>query len=289
MSQAMTALKHWVTAADEAEYATLPEGTVSLTVTHNHLKAQFWSLKFEMHQTIASVKDKCYKHTGTPAEHQALVLKSGGATVAVMEDDSRMLGFYSPASGMELHVVDRDPHSMARNGGLEDVSQVKKYEMSWEEYDKRKGTLRDYAREQRKKDPSFKFFPKPKEEGEPGADRPDVESKECVEHISVGSRCEVKPGSRRGEVAFIGQITTLSPGYWIGVRFDEPVGKGDGTRMGVSYFDCEPKYGAFVRPYNVEVGDFPPRDIFDELSDSDEDGEGGAAGGGDGAAGGAGG
>lgn len=42
----------------------------------------------------------------------------------------------------QIHVADDDPFSLTRGGGLEDVSLVKKYRMSEEDYDKRKGTLR---------------------------------------------------------------------------------------------------------------------------------------------------
>jgi len=42
-----------------------------------------------------------------------------------MNDDSKQMGDYSVESGMEIHVIDNDPHSLSRNGGLEDVSQVR--------------------------------------------------------------------------------------------------------------------------------------------------------------------
>jgi tubulin-specific chaperone B len=55
----------------------------------------------------------------------------------------------------------------------------------------------------------------------------------------------------------------------VGVRFDEPVGKGDGTAKGVTLFDCPMGYGGFVRGKNVKVGDYPERDIEDEDEDAD--------------------
>jgi tubulin-specific chaperone B len=57
------------------------------------------------------------------------------AQIAKLNDDSKMLGFYGVESGMGIHVVDADPFSMSRGGGLEDVSLVKKYRMSEEDYD----------------------------------------------------------------------------------------------------------------------------------------------------------
>merc|ERR1712232_1542496 len=49
-------------------------------------------------------------------------------------------------SGMEIHIKDLDPHSLSANGGLEDVSQVEKYVMPDEEYDKMANTVRAQKR-----------------------------------------------------------------------------------------------------------------------------------------------
>jgi len=85
--------------------------------------------------------------------------------------------------------------------------------------------------------------------------------------MNVGDRCEVAPGGRRGTVTFLGEVEELAPGYWVGVRFDEPVGRGDGSVKGRQIFECEARYGAFVRPKRIEVGDFPERDLLDESDD----------------------
>lgn len=96
-----------------------------------------------------------------------------------------------------------------------------------------------------------------------------------VEHLSLHSRCQVQPGSRRGEIAFIGVINELGGGdYWIGVILDEPLGKTDGivSSSGVRYFEAPgPNRGGFFRGKNVEVGDYPKIDVTDEFVSNEND------------------
>ncbi|WJX77786.1 hypothetical protein P8452_61061 [Trifolium repens] len=84
------------------------------------------------------------------------------------------------------------------------------------------------------------------------------------QNIQVGSRCEVAPGGKRGVVKFVGQAEPLGPGFWVGVQYDEPLGKHDGMVKGVRYFQCPPSHGGIVRPDKVKVGDYPERDPFEE-------------------------
>ena len=69
----------------------------------------------------------------------------------------------------------------------------------------------------------------------------------------------------RGEICFVGKISDIGNGYYVGIKLDEPVGKGNGTVKGVKYFQAEDKYGAFVRPNALEIGDFPVLDMDDEI------------------------
>lgn len=55
--------------------------------------------------------------------------------------------------------------------------------------------------------------------------------------IKVGERCEVEPGDegglhKRGVVRFVGPTEFGNKlGVWIGIQYDEPVGKNDGSSV----------------------------------------------------------
>ena len=57
----------------------------------------------------------------------------------------------------QLHVLDRNPHSLSAHGWLEDVSKVKKYTMSDADYEKREGTYRAYQQQMRKVGRDWRF------------------------------------------------------------------------------------------------------------------------------------
>lgn len=122
-----------------------------------------------------------------------------------------------------------------------------------------------------------------------------------AEAVQVGMRCSCEPGDRRGEVMFVGKVEELPLGYWVGVKYDEPLGKNDGSvkvsarvilarlplrsrspsaavaaagplnpasplsTQGKRVFECPPNFGGFLRPDKVKVGDFPP--VEEEDSD----------------------
>lgn len=106
--------------------------------------------------------------------------------------------------------------------------------------------------------------------------------------IAIGARCEVESAEeglhKRGTVRFVGQTAFSNSGIWIGIEYDEPIGRNDGSCVnlfllisdddddvascrvqGKRYFTCRPNYGVFVRSDRVTVGDFPVEELnFDD-------------------------
>ena len=55
-----------------------------------------------------------------------------------------------------------------------------------------------------------------------------------VDDFKIGDRIWVS-GTKPGVIAFLGE-TQFAPGEWAGVVLDEPIGKNDGSVMGIRYF-----------------------------------------------------
>lgn len=60
-------------------------------------------------------------------------------------------------------------------------------------------------------------------------------SSNTEKNLRVGLKVGISGKDVRGEIAYVG-MTTFAVGKWVGVVFDEPVGKNNGTIKGTSYF-----------------------------------------------------
>ncbi|KAG2428306.1 hypothetical protein HXX76_010454 [Chlamydomonas incerta] len=271
------ALRAYV-AGPSTGFANKADSTVLLHVTHSNLKARFMEIRLDLHSTIESVKVKLSFHCGTnPGAMLLSLLDESGGLMANMWEDGRKLGFYSPRDGCTLHVTDTDPSSASAGGWLEDTSLVEKYKISDESYDKREKTYRKWKNEQLAKDPQWCLEKEmAKRRGEEWVPPVKIEDPDHMSDLAAaiqpGARCSVDPGDRRGEVKFVGRVEGLPLGFWVGVAYDEPLGKNDGSHKGRKYFEALPGYGGFVRPDKVKVGDFP---VVDEFASDDEAGGGG--------------
>lgn len=97
--------------------------------------------------------------------------------------------------------------------------------------------------------------------------------KDYALQISIGSRCQLLNGDHRGTIRYgielimnflVGQVPQMGLGYFVGVQLDEPYGGNNGSIKGYNYFQCPLKYGIFVRPSEIVIGDFPEADL-DEI------------------------
>lgn len=56
MAADLAALKDWVTAADGEQFSRLPEGVVSVNISHSNITARMIELKFDLSQTVSRVQ-----------------------------------------------------------------------------------------------------------------------------------------------------------------------------------------------------------------------------------------
>ncbi|WFC97041.1 hypothetical protein MBRA1_003708 [Malassezia brasiliensis] len=188
--------------------------------------------------------------TGVPPAAQRLSLyashdlrdgQPSGAARALptppLAPDAAPLAAWGVQDGMLLRVDD------ARGAALPD--DVEKYEMSDEAYAARRDSVRAFKQAHQ----LGRFAPAAAARAAEPA-RAD---------LVVGARCEVARDAsfaRRGTIAYVGPAA-FAPGTWVGVVYDEPVGKNDGSVQGERYFTARPHHGGMVRPAMVTVGDFP--------------------------------
>lgn len=80
--------------------------------------------------------------------------------------------------------------------------------------------------------------------------RPSRRRSTAAIQFTIGQRVRLK--GQGGIVRFVGP-TEFAGGHWVGVELDDSSGKNDGTIMGVTYFNCEPEHGVFVRASQLEL------------------------------------
>lgn len=237
---------------------TNPTVNVRLTSTISSFEVQ---RRFNRGISIAELKGKLEMVIGAASSSMDLELFSvSDKFLQKMDDNEALLGSYAVDDDCRIHVTD----TSGQMNEFTDVSKVEKFELSDDAYEKRTDSARSFMKKNRFDLAREEEIAKKKAAN---AAR-EEENKAAADAMSVGNRCQVQvPGqpTKVGTVMFVG-TTDFKPGYWVGVKYDEPVGKHDGTVDGKKYFECVNKYGAFVKPTTVTVGDFPEEDYgLDEM------------------------
>lgn len=230
---------------------------IKLNATHSHTKTVIVEQRFHLSSKIYEVKSHFSKKFGTLPEHMKLKLVKTNNEPLFLTEDDYTLGDYNISDMDTIHIIDANPNSVLVQHDFDDVSTVKKYEISEEDYEKRNDSVRRF-RKKLLSDPDYKKMIQ--------ENKGNTYEKEA-ETIEISKRCLLGDGVRRGEVMYVGIIPYLGYGFWVGVKLDEPMGDSDGSVKGKKYFECSNKYGIFVRPDYLKIGDFPPIDVFNEDED----------------------
>ncbi|KAH8855400.1 Tubulin-specific chaperone B [Schistosoma japonicum] len=206
---------------------------VNLIITTNASKLRS-KKRFPLDINVGQLKEKLVLVTGCDNRTMKIELfDKDDKSLGQLVGDDKPLWDFGVEDGMHIHITDLT----TQDGAYDQTEEpAETFQLSTEEYAKRKALV--------KKSPFRSTLTK---------------------KTKVRNRCEVRvPGqpTKRGVIEFIGQ-TKFKPGYWVGVRYDEPLGRNDGSIDGVRYFECPEKYGAFVKPQYVEAGDFPEFGIDD--------------------------
>ncbi|EDW01875.1 tubulin-folding cofactor B [Drosophila grimshawi] len=232
---------------------------ITANVSNSHNDVVAFEIKLARDMTIAQLKTKLEILTGGSASTMKVELYKGDSLVTSFNNNDAKLGFYIDCDGMRLHVID----TFASFGF--DNESVEKFELTKDQYEQRNDSVRNFLKQNRlgkyNEEEMQQMEAKRREHAEELLNR--------AELCTVGSRCEVTvPGNptRRGTVMYNGPLEGKN-GIFIGVQYDEPLGKNNGSVAGKSYFVCPPNYGGFVSPLSVQVGDFPVEnfDLDDEL------------------------
>nr|CAH7717193.1 unnamed protein product [Callosobruchus chinensis] len=223
---------------------------VNLQISTSKDDISFNEKRFPKDLTIADLKVKLELITGGNCNTMKLeAYTKENKFVCHLDNDKALLGSYPLDNGMRLHVIDQ---FQIRNEL--DFADVPKYELSQEEYNSKSDSVRAFLQKNK--------LGKYNEDNQKKKEMLEAEEKKLAENMAVGSRCKVSVQNapdRLGTVMYTGPVEGLT-GFWIGVKYDEPLGKNNGSCKGKQYFECPDKYGAFVKPHNVICGDFPEQD-----------------------------
>jgi len=236
---------------------------INLIVTHNVMKLNH-EKRYDNGITVGNFKNKMVMTCGSNPQDMILQLKdAAGGVLKTLQPDDATLADLGVTNNAYIHIVDTNPKGgvaeQMANFAMGIGPKVEKYEIDEKKYNARDDTFKKFKETQLKK------FTADKQ-----AEKEALEKKwdDLASQWKVGDRCETnKRGFKhRGEIMYIGGIEGTSSTF-VGIKLDEPFGKNDGSAKGKRLFVCEDKYGIFLRPTTVKVGDYPPLSDFEDTDE----------------------
>jgi len=248
----------------DSDFKVITESMVNVSIDTNvsNVKSQ---RKFPKDLTIGELKGKLELITGASSGTMSISAHDpdNDTKICDLSDNGALLGSYPVDSGMLLRVTDTE----TKVWDFKNDEDFEKFKLTPEQYENRTDSVRAYL----KRNKLGKYNEEEMAALRDQKNAAEKAEKDAADKIKINDRCEVTVlgslAKRRGTVQFVGK-TDFKPGIWVGLRYDEPFGKNDGSVEGKRYFTCPNKYGGFVRPQVVTVGDFPEEEL--EFSDEDE-------------------
>ncbi|KAI8125121.1 hypothetical protein FF38_12491 [Lucilia cuprina] len=225
---------------------------IKINITNSKTDNIAFDIKFPKSMTVGELKNKLQIITGGNAGTMVVELLKGEQLMTSLADDSMMLGALPIEPGMRFHVKDNFCWDLSDEP-------VEKFVLAESEYDQKENTVRSFLKRNR----MGKYNEEEQQREEAKRKEKEELEKQKAALCTVGSRCQVTVKgcpTRRGTIMYNGPLEGKST-IFIGVKYDEPLGKNDGSVQGHRYFTCPPNYGGFVSPLAVEVGDFPEEDF----------------------------
>ncbi|XP_015787943.1 tubulin-specific chaperone B [Tetranychus urticae] len=218
----------------------------------NSRDGKTWEKQYPLTITVEDLKMRLEMLSGIEINNMAVQYYADNENIGTLENDEMLIGsMMKPYIGAEenrLHIIDVRGKSGGTSDEFSNLEEVPKFEMPDDEYAKRDKSLRQYKMQNK----LGRFS-----EGTTSEDGNSNDDHDwtLLKSLQVNDKVEItikgKP-VKKGVIAYLGKMH-LKPGLWVGVIYDQPVGKHDGCIEGVRYFECEPGCGAFVRPSDTKV------------------------------------
>ena len=163
--------------------------------------------------TIMALKENIEKRYGSEPPYIRLTPKTKkGEVVTAMDEAMRPLDFYGVENGMIVAISDLNPNSILKE--IENTNQIEKYVMSEETYDQLPENFRKWKHQFLIDNPQVKQSLT----GQPEICDPEYMGS-VASTLSVGMRCQLENGAR-GEIRYVGKVTEIGFGYFVGVLMD---------------------------------------------------------------------
>ncbi|ODV62765.1 Alf1p, partial [Ascoidea rubescens DSM 1968] len=214
--------------------------------------------RISLNYSLGYLKKRLELITGVPPANQQLLLYATSLTTDPIiiddkGDDTLLSTFPDLIPFARLHVNDTRPDSelneLAKrqnscNDKNEDNSNNNNnnefFKLNEEDYSKKENTVRSW----KLKNKLGRF-----NEGYSANKQKEIDETNLLSlNYKIDDRCKVIKDNRIGTIKYIGKIKEIDNDFiWVGIEFDEPVGKNNGSIKNYHYFNCKKNYGGFLK------------------------------------------